>query len=414
MRVKNEGFISGRRWRASCVAAAASTLVMVVAGCGGSSSDSSTDGSAATPSYPTIIESNLNEQVTQIGGATTAVAYYDNGTKWTLYSMANRFAVTSIGTDAAAVKAAVKELVAPGYIQRITVLKDHGVDKKAYALLSMGGKGIGVVDITNPAAPVYVRTMTVDYASPSYMYSDGGGTVFTADAATHTAGPVNDLLVYDDQATPTADTSDDQLLIANGAFGIQKTKLSNLMGAAADGALPIDGPQLWTLKYAGENPMRRPAEPEDARRQALRGAGLPGHRHLRPGHARRAWAPTTCTPTATNTRTGRLVRLSEAQDRLPRRLIDAAANVVPMGVDADGMPTYLQAADELGNKNSLHLVPLGRVRPLRQVLLQRPHDGPGGYCAEFTNWHDQDGGLYRLFAGRPGGGGRHRPDGTEV
>ena len=178
MRVKSEGFISGRRWRASCVAAAASTLVMVVAGCGGSSSS---DGSAETPSYPTIIESNLNEQVTQIGGATTAVAYYDNGTKWTLYSMANRFAVTSIGTDAAAVKAAVKELVAPGYIQRITVLKDHGVDKKAYALLSMGGKGIGVVDITNPAAPVYVRTMTVDYASPSYMYSDGGGTIFTAD-----------------------------------------------------------------------------------------------------------------------------------------------------------------------------------------------------------------------------------------
>ena len=259
---------------------------MVVAGCGGSSVPA--DGSAETPSYPTIIESNLNEQVTQIGGATTAVAYYDNGTKWTLYSMANRFAVTSIGTDAAAVKAAVKELVAPGYIQRITVLKDHGVDKKAYALLSMGGKGIGVVDITNPAAPVYVRTMTVDYASPSYMYSDGGGTIFTADPATHTAGPVNDVLVYDDQVTPTADTSDDQLLIANGAFGIQKTKLSNLMGAAADGALPIDGPQLWTLKYAEREPQWRPAQPEDAWRQALCGAGLPGHRHLRPGHARRA------------------------------------------------------------------------------------------------------------------------------
>ena len=182
MRVTNQEFISRRRWRTSCMAAAASTLVMVMAGCGGgSSSVSSTDGSAATPSYPTIIESNLNEQVTQIGGATTAVAYYDNGTKWTLYSMANRFAVTPIGTDAAAVKAAVKELAAPGYIKHITVVKDYGADKKAYALLSMGGKGIGVVDITNPAAPVYVRTMTVDYASPSYMYSDGGGTIFTAD-----------------------------------------------------------------------------------------------------------------------------------------------------------------------------------------------------------------------------------------
>ena len=63
----------------------------------------------------------------------------------------------------------------------------------------------------------------------------------------HASGPVNDLLVYNDGTV-------DQLLIANGAFGIQKTALANLMGAAADGVLPIDGAQTWTLKYAGENP----------------------------------------------------------------------------------------------------------------------------------------------------------------
>ena len=300
----------------------------------------------------------MNEQVTQIGGATTAVAYYDNGTKWTLYSMANRFAVAPIGTDAAAVKAAVKEIAAPGYIQRITVLKDYGADKKAYALLSMGGKGIGVVDITSPAAPVYVRTMTVDYASPSYMYSDGGGTIFTADPATHTAGPVNDVLVYDDQAVPTADTSDDQLLIANGAFGIQKTKLSNLMGAAADGALPIDGPQLWTLKYSGENPIGGPLSLKMHGGKLYAALGFLGIGIYDPATLATREGAYNLYADCKNTRTGRLVRLSEAQDCLPRRLIECSGELVPMwAVDADGMPTYLQAANELGNKNGLTWYP---------------------------------------------------------
>jgi hypothetical protein len=344
------------------MAAAASTLVMVVAGCGGSSSsDSSTDGSVATPSYPTIIESNLNEQVTQIGGATTAVAYYDNGTKWTLYSMANRFAVTPISTDAAAVKAAVKEVAAPGYIKHITVLKDYGVGKKAYALLSMGGTGIGVVDITNPAAPVYVRTMTVDYTSPSYMYSDGGGTTFTAAAAAHTAGPVNDVLVYDDQATPTADTSDDQLLIANGAFGIQKTKLSNLIGAAANGALTVDGPQLWTLKYASENPNGGPLSLKMHGGKLYAALGFLGIGIYDPATlATREGAYNLyadCNYAGAGGKQEDWFGYPKRKIACPDASLNAAANVVPMGTDADGMPTYLQAANELGNKNSLTWYP---------------------------------------------------------
>ncbi len=55
-----------------------------------------------------------------------------------------------------------------------------------------------------------------------------------------------------------AETTDDELFIANTAFGIQKTKLSNLMDAAADGVLAIDGSELWTLKYAGEIPWGGP------------------------------------------------------------------------------------------------------------------------------------------------------------
>ncbi len=210
--------------RTACLATA-SAVALVLGGCGGGSSDDA--------AVPTVIEANIDTLAAQIGGGTQDVELYNDGTTdWTLYTMANRFAATPVGMS----KGAVTEITVPGYIQHITVVKGYG--GKNYALLSMGGKGIGVVDITNPAAMVYVRTMTVgDYATPEYQYSDGGGTVFTEAAATRAAGPVNDLLV-DDNGTP-ADTTDDQLFIANTAFGIQKTKLSNLMGGANGGALPL-------------------------------------------------------------------------------------------------------------------------------------------------------------------------------
>jgi hypothetical protein len=116
--------------------------------------------------YPTIVEANIDTLAAQIGGATTAVELYtvDNTdgttTDWTLYSMANRFAATPVGM----IKDAVTEITVPGFIQNITVVEGYGA--KNYALLSMGGKGIGVVDITNPAAMAYVRTMTVNYLTP--------------------------------------------------------------------------------------------------------------------------------------------------------------------------------------------------------------------------------------------------------
>jgi hypothetical protein len=80
----------------------------------------------------------------------------------------------------------VAELAAPGYIEKITVLE--GCGGKDDALLSMGGKGIGVVDVSNPAAPACLRTMTVEYQPLSDACSDGGGTVFTEPAATAPLG----------------------------------------------------------------------------------------------------------------------------------------------------------------------------------------------------------------------------------
>ncbi len=332
--------LSRRRLHLACLAAA-SAVTLVLGGCGGAST---------SEEVPTVIEANISTLAAQIGGATQDVALYTvantdgSTTDWTLFTMANRFGATPVGME----KGTVNEVIVPGYIQHITVVKAYA--GKSYALLSMGSKGIGVVDITAPAAMTYVRTMTVDYLTPEYTYSDGGGTIFTEPAAVEPllSGPVNDVLVYDDQTTPTEIADDDQLLIANGAFGIQKTKLSNLIGATADGPVVIDGAQTWTLKYAGENPNGGPLSLKMHGGKLYVALGFVGVGIYNPADLTRTsnynlYAD--CTNTA-----------QEDWFGYPKRKIacpDAglAAGVVAGGIDADGMPSYLQAAEELGNKN---------------------------------------------------------------
>ena len=225
---------------------------------------------------------------------------------------------------------------------------------------------------------------------------------------------MNDVLVYDDQVTPTADSSDDQLLIANGAFGIQKTKLSNLMGAAADGALPIDGPQLWTLKYASENPNGGPLSLKMHDGKLYAALGFLGIGIYDPATLAARRGAYNLYADCKNTAQEDWFGYPKRKIACPDASLNAAANVVPMGVDADGMPTYLQAANELGNKNSLTWYPWAEFDRYGKYYYKARTMDLVDIAAEFTNWHDQDGGLYRLFAGRPGGGGRHRPDGTEV
>lgn len=320
--------------------AVAASAALLVAGCSGSES----------PVPSSLIEANIDTLAAQIGGGTQDVELYNDGTSdYTLYSMANRFAVTKIGTS----KDTVAEITVPGYIQHITVVKNYG--GKHYALLSMGGKGIGVVDITTPTAPVLVRTMTVNYDTPEYTYSDGGGTVFTEVAATgHTGGPVNDVQVYDENAIPTPDdASDDQLLIANTAFGIQKTALSDLIGAAADGALtPATG--VWTLKYAGENPWGGPLSLKLHNGKLYAALGFLGVSIYNPADlsaprlgAYNLYAD--CDYTGGGGKQEDWFGYPERKISCPDT--DLEAGVVAGGVDADGMPTYLQAAEELGNKN---------------------------------------------------------------
>ena len=353
-----KSFLHGSRpnWRVTC-AMAASVGTLLLAGCsGGSDSADATD----APVIPTIIEANISTLAAQIGGATQDVELYTitntdgSTTDWTLFTMANRFGATPVGMT----KGSVNEVIVPGYIQHITVVKSYA--GKSYALLSMGSKGIGVVDITNPAALSYVRTMTVDYLTPEYTYSDGGGTVFTEPAAVepHLSGPVNDVLV-DDGGTPS-DTADDQLFIANGAFGIQKTKLSNLIGSTADGAVPIDSPAVtaWTLKYAGENPYGSPLSLKMHGGKLYAALGFLGIGIYDPATLARTGAYNLYADCAS----------TEDWFGYPNRkpACNAALLADPIAVkdydggafiDTDGMPTYNQAAAELGNKKDLTSYP---------------------------------------------------------
>lgn len=328
--------LSRRRLYLACLAAA-SAVTLVLGGCGGGTT---------SEEIPTVIEANISTLAAQIGGATQDVELYNDGTAdWTLYTMANRFGATPVGME----KGTVTEITVPDYIQHITVVKGYG--DKSYALLSMGGKGIGVVDITDPAAMSYVRTMTVDYLPPAYTYSDGGGTIFTEPAAVEPllSGPVNDLLVDDSDGTAGA-TPDDQLFIANGAYGIQKTTLSNLMGATADGSLTI-GNGLWTLKYSGENPLGGPMSLKLHNGKLYAALGFLGIGIYDPATLARAGAYNLYSDCANSAQ--------EDWFGYPNRKPACNTTLLadPTFIDADGMPTYQQAAAELGNKNDLTSYP---------------------------------------------------------
>lgn len=268
--------------------------------------------------------------------------------------MADRFAATPVGMS----KGAVTEITVPGYIENITVIKNY--NGRNYALLSMGGKGIGVVDITTPNSMTYVRTMSVNYSTPEYTFSDGGGTIFTEPASTepHTSGPINDLLV-DDNGTP-ADTSDDQLFIANTAFGIQKTRLSNLMGATADGVLTIDGSERWTLKYAGEIPWGGPLSLSLHGGRLYAALGFLGIGIYNPADLTELGdynKYTDCTPGAQEDFLGYPQRKIVCPDGSNPDLVVAPSVNGVDAVDADGMPTHVQAAYELSQKHDLTWYP---------------------------------------------------------
>jgi len=324
------------------------TMTLLVTACGGGSSSSSpTPEVPVVPVVPTtIIEANIGTLAARVGGGTQDVELFDDGsTKWTLFTMANRFAATPVGMS----KGAVTAVSAPGYIEHITVVKAYGGQR--YALLSMRDHGIGVVDITNPAAMTYLRTMQVGYTAPGFTTVDGGGNLLTEVETVHASGPVNDLLV-DDKGTST-DTTDDELFIANGAFGIQKTLLSSVMDATADGAVSFGTPavQAYTLTYAGENPWGGPQSLRLQGGKLYAALGYLGMGIFNPSTLTREGIYnlyTDCANTAQEDWFGYPNRKPACNTAL---LANAAF------LDADRMPTYEQAAVELKNKNDLSAYP---------------------------------------------------------
>lgn len=360
MKLTSLQFNSTRYTRAKYLLAvfAISGLAFSLSDCGGDSSGWLSHYNPVEPDVPTVIEANIDTLAAQVGGGTQDVELYNDGTTdWSLYTMANRFAAIPVGMS----EGMKTEVTVPGFIKHITVVKAYA--GRDYALLSMGGKGIGVVDITNPAAMMYVRTMTVNYMTPEYTFSDGGGTIFTEEASieAHTSGPVNDLLVYDDQAVPTpADPTDDDLFIANTAFGIQKTKLFNLIDATADGVLTIDGSEHWTLKYAGEIPWGGPFSLEMHGGNLHAALGFLGISIYDPADLTALGAYnlyTDCTNSAQEDWFGYPKRKISCPDPAQPTVLVVAPPLDGVNPVDAGMPTYVQAAYELDNKNDLPWYP---------------------------------------------------------
>ena len=192
---------------------------------------------------PVIQEAYLSEKVAQIGGATTAVARYDDGSNvWTLFNMADRLAATPVQSTAGS----VSEIRLPDYIQDILVVNTAEAD---YALLALGGSGIAVVDITNPAAMQLLHTVNVNYYQDGVIYAEGGGALVT------------DVVLEGNGSIKTLETDGTTLWIGNESYGIHRTALANLLNATTetDGSLLIEH-ETYTLQYAGEHAWGSPAD----------------------------------------------------------------------------------------------------------------------------------------------------------
>ena len=188
-------------------------------------------------------ESNLNTEVVHIGGATTSVAAYNDGsTDWSIYNIANRLEATPVQTS----KGAVSELHLPDYIRDILVIPGS----TSYALVALGRAGIGLVDITDPTHMTLLHTTAVNYYQGGISFTEGGGDILTGQEISGTNGYITSLA-----------TDGTNLFIGDKSFGIHKTALSNIVAPTAstetDGTLTIDS-EVFTLQYAGENPWGGP------------------------------------------------------------------------------------------------------------------------------------------------------------
>jgi len=189
-------------------------------------------------------EAFLDSQ-SRIGGSSTVVTLLESGSNWTLYNVANELRATQVGVTESAKYA----LPVEGFIHDIDVV-EYPVDSDIrYALLSMGDKGIAVVNVTDPTNMLFRSQVHVNYEQTGIFWTDGGGNVSEGNTISGVHAPISSLEIYDDGVGGT------HLLIGNKSYGIHKTLLSNLIDGVteADGTLLIES-ETYTLQYAGENP----------------------------------------------------------------------------------------------------------------------------------------------------------------
>ena len=194
-------------------------------------------------------EAYLNSQ-SRIGGASTVVTL-DRADNWVLYNVANDLRATQAGVTASD-KYILK---VAGFIKDIDVVEYPAGSGAYYALLSMGDRGISVVNVTDPTNMLPVINVEVNYEQTGITFADGGGNIVPDNIISGVHAPISSLEVYDDGI-------ETHLIIANTAYGLHKTLLANIFDSAtgreADGTLLIDS-EAYTLQYAGESPWGGPA-----------------------------------------------------------------------------------------------------------------------------------------------------------
>ncbi len=201
------------------------------------------------------VETQLNEQ-TRIGGSTNVVTL-DSTDSWAFYNVANELKTTRIGVT----ESEKYSFPVSGFILDLDVIEYPAGSGLHYALVSMGDKGITVVNVTDPAQMTQVLSVAVNYYQDGIIFTEGGGAIIYGDdpainnVISGSHAPVTSLVIYNDAA------GIDQLIIADEAYGLHKTRLANLFDTAAreseDSTLLIDS-ERYTLQYAGENPWGGP------------------------------------------------------------------------------------------------------------------------------------------------------------
>jgi hypothetical protein len=197
-------------------------------------------------------DTTLNS-LTRIGGSSTVVTLETLGgsSNWTIYNVANDLRATQVGVT----ESAKYILPLAGFIMDVDVIEYPAASGAYYALVSMGDKGITVVNVTDPANMTVVNSVGVNYYQDGIIFAEGGGSIVPDVEISGIHAPIDSLAVYNDASGV------DQLIIADEAYGLHKTKLANLFdtvaGREVDGTLLIDS-EKYTLQYAGENPWGGP------------------------------------------------------------------------------------------------------------------------------------------------------------